>query len=448
MGALWAIAMKDVRLLLRDRAGFFFTFVFPLIVAVFFGMIFASGSTPSAISLAVVDLDGTDGSREFIRQLNEGGDFDIRLAPAPGDGAAPDSGPAREAAIESVRSGSVAAALIILRGFGAAREAPFGGARMGVELAVDPSRKATGGMIEGLLTKHGFQQLSAGFADPEKMRSQAKHSLDMLRLASNLNPKRKAEFETFFSNLDKTLASVPASGDAANTDPASPPSPTTAVSAFSPLEITNISVARPRPGPQNSFEITFPQGVIWGICGCALGFSISLVTERTRGTMMRLRCAPLGAWQILGGKGLACFLVTLSVSTLILAVGILVFKVRPTSYPKLITGVAAAGVCFVGVMMLLATFSGSERGGSGLGWGVLMVLSMVGGGMIPLEFLPGWLQPVSNLSPIKWSILAIEGGLWRGLSWGQMLLPLAVLLGIGAAGFGVGMWVLGDAERA
>lgn len=469
MGPLWAIAMKDVRLLLRDRAGFFFTFVFPLIVAVFFGMIFASGSTPGELPLAVVDLDRTGGSRAFLRQLEEGGDFDVSTIAYAADAAArdgrrdvsvepsvvPDPGLSREAAIEAVRSGSVSACLIILPGFGAAREAPFAGARMGVELAIDPSRKASGGMIEGLLTKYGFQQLSAGFAEPEKMRAQAKRSLDMLRLAGNLHPERRAEFETFFGNLDKTLASVPAgggdTGGAGASDRDGPGAGRPAggpATAFSPLEITKIPVVRARPGPQNPFEITFPQGVIWGISGCALGFSISLVTERTRGTMMRLRCAPLSAWQILGGKGLACFMVTLCVSTLILTIGILVFKVRPTSYPKLALAVASAAACFVGVMMLLATFSGSERGGSGLGWGVLMVLSMIGGGMIPLEFLPTWLQPVSNISPIKWSILAIEGGLWRGLSLEQMLLPLGVLLGIGAAGFGVGMMVLGDAERA
>jgi len=440
--------MKDVRLLLRDRAGFFFALVFPLVVAVFFGMIFASGSAPGKITLGVVDLDRTPGSTEFIRQLEQGGDFSV-TAIAPGEPGA--NSTARDAGIDAVRSGTIAACLVIRPGFGAAREAPFAGATMSVELAVDPSRKATGGMIEGLLTKYGFQQLAAGFAEPQKMRDQAKRSLDMLRLASNLQPKRRAEFETFFGNLDKTLASVPGDDD----NPAGAEGPggegTNArgpAAAFSPLEISRIPVTQPRKGPANSYEISFPQGVIWGILGCALGFSISLVTERTRGTMVRLRCAPISAWQILGGKGLACFMVTLCVSTVLLTIGVLVFKIRPTSYLKLGAGVVAAGACFVGVMMLLATFSGSERGGSGLGWGVLMVLSMIGGGMIPLEFLPAWLLPISNISPVKWSILAIEGGLWRSLGWSQMALPLGVLLGIGGVGFGVGLMVLGDAERA
>jgi ABC-2 type transport system permease protein len=214
------------------------------------------------------------------------------------------------------------------------------------------------------------------------------------------------------------------------------------------MQVRSVPVRLDRVGPKNTFEITFPQGMLWGIMGCTLGFAISLASERAHGTMYRLRCAPLAALHVLGGKGLACFVVAAGVSAMLLAVGVVGFGVRPTSYVKVGVALVAASGCFVGVMMLLATCTNSERGGSGLGWGVLMVLSMIGGGMIPLEFLPGWLSGVSHVSPVKWSILAIEGGLWRDLSWGQMALPVSVLSGIGAAGFGVGMAVLGSAERA
>ena len=56
-----------------------------------------------------------------------------------------------------------------------------------------------------------------------------------------------------------------------------------------PLEIETAKVTRERKGPTNSYAISFPQGIIWGVIGCAAGFGISLVTERTRGTLVRLR---------------------------------------------------------------------------------------------------------------------------------------------------------------
>jgi ABC-2 type transport system permease protein len=467
MSELWAICIKDIRLLLRDRAGFFFTFFFPLIIAVFFGTIFAGGkSGPQKLDVIVVDTDRTPGSRAFIKSLEDGGDFDIQMQPAlrraSDASAAPlpladsdtggfDSELTREAGIARVRDGDVAACIILPPGFGAAREGPFSGNQLAIDLAADPSRSAASGMLEGILTKYGFQQLTEGFQNPDKMREQTRASMNVLRANPDLTPERRQEFEKFFSSLDSMLDTIPKDRDDPVPSAKSSDSSTltsSGASGFSPMKINSIAIACSSRGPTNSYDITFPQGIIWGVMSCALGFSMSLVLERTRGTLVRLRAAPIGAWQILGGKGLACFIVTCAVSAILLAVGMAVFKVRPVAPEKVVVAIIATGICFVGIMMLLATFATSERSANGLGWGVLMMCSMVGGGMIPLEFLPTWLAPVSNISPIKWSILAIEGGVWRNLSWHQLALPLGILFGIGVVGFATGMKVMSNAERA
>ena len=41
-----ALTVKDIRLLLRDRMGFFFTFGFPVFYAILFGLIFSGRSRP------------------------------------------------------------------------------------------------------------------------------------------------------------------------------------------------------------------------------------------------------------------------------------------------------------------------------------------------------------------------------------------------------------------
>ena len=43
MGAVINLALKDLRLLLRDRFGLFWVLAFPLLMALFFGAIFRSG---------------------------------------------------------------------------------------------------------------------------------------------------------------------------------------------------------------------------------------------------------------------------------------------------------------------------------------------------------------------------------------------------------------------
>ena len=103
--------------------------------------------------------------------------------------------------------------------------------------------------------------------------------------------------------------------------------PGSAQGDWQPLRITKKDVARVYEGPRNPFDITFPQGVIWGLIGCAMSFGISLVTERTHGTLVRLRMAPLTSAQILGGKALSCFTSIMLVELMLLA-GALAFGGR------------------------------------------------------------------------------------------------------------------------
>jgi len=73
---------------------------------------------------------------------------------------------------------------------------------------------------------------------------------------------------------------------------------------------------------------------------------------------------------------------------------------------------------------------------------MLMIMVMLGGGMVPLIFMPSWLRPFSNISPVKWSIFAIEGAVWRNLNLGQIIIPCLVLLAIGLAFFLLGVVML------
>ena len=192
-------------------------------------------------------------------------------------------------------------------------------------------------------------------------------------------------------------------------------------------------------GPRSAFDFTFPQGILWGVIGSALGFALSLVTERTRGTLLRLETAPLSRVDVLLGKALACFTAIALVEALLLALGMAFFGIRPGSPGLLAAAALSVAACFVGIMMAVAVLGRTEQGAGGLGWAVMMPLAMFGGGMIPLFVMPAWMQAVSNLSPVKWGILALEGATWRGFSAAEMALPVAVLLLVGAAGLLLGI---------
>ena len=384
----------------RNRGGMFFTFVWPILVTVLFGIMFGGNDNgeQGKVRVAIVDEDNTDGSRAFIKKIEES----FELTPM-----------TQADAENAVRRGQRTGFIVVKPGFGEASNRMFYGSPKEIEVGVDPARQAEAGMLEGLLMKHAATDMQKMFTDSKASTAMVDKALGDLKQAP---PDQVAPVQRFLGEL-KTFMGTPQSQG----PPGSPQG------EWQPLKITKKDVARVYEGPRNPFDITFPQGVIWGLIGCAMSFGISLVTERTHGTLVRLRMAPLTAAQILGGKALSCFTSIMFVELMLLGVA-MGFGVRPTSYAMLALAGLSAAICFVGFMMLVASLGKTEQTASGAGWAILMPLSMIGGAMVPTFIMPAWIQSISFISPIRWTMLAIEGGVWRNFSIAEMAMPCAILI--------------------
>ncbi len=417
MGAVVALAVKDLRLLLRMRAGLFFTVVWPLLIAIGFGLILGgSGDKPqNLIPVVVTDEDQSAESRAFVDHLAGGGEVNVARG-------------SRQEAVDQVRHGKKTAYIIVPRGFGQAAGRMFYGEPPHVELGIDPSRRAESGMLQGLLMKHGVVRMQQIFSDPVA----GQQSLDAARRSlppAGASPRADATAH-MLDALSTFLKQQP---------PVAPSSETGASDGWQPMVIDTRNVTGDSDtGPRSSFDFTFPQGVLWGVLGCVMSFAVGLVVERTHGTLVRLQTAPLTRSQVLAGKALACFIAVVVMQALLFTVGTAVFGLRVHSVPLLVAAMLSIATGFVGIMMLVAAIGRHEQTTSGAGWALLMPMSMIGGGMIPLFVMPPWLVSLSAISPVKWAILALEGATWRGFGAGDMLVPCAVLIGVGAVAFFVG----------
>lgn len=412
MKQLLALTAKDLRMLARDKVGFFFAFIFPILYSSLFGSIMGGlRSASKGIDVVVVDEDKTPESREFIVELE--GLEELHVA----------RGEKAEAQ-DMVRLGRKRAMILLPAGFGQARRQMFGNPPR-IQIGLDPSRLAESGILQGVLTAQLYKGVQRMFTDPAAMDKQIDASLKEIRASKNMDPATKMTLSTFLPGLKTFMRSMP-EGDMKG-------------GGFPQPKIDQVDIMRSESHPTNSYQISFPQGCIWGIMGCAAGFGITLVVERTHGTLVRLRMAPIGRAQILAGKGLACLITTLAVATLLFTVAALVFEVRPNSYPMLVVAMFCVALCFVGIMMFLSVMGKTEQSAGGIGWAILVLMAMIGGGMIPLAFMPEWLQSISDISPVKWSILAMEGAVWRNFTPAEMFKPCAVLVGIGVLSFGIGL---------
>lgn len=419
-----AIAAKDLRLLARDRLDLFFTLVFPLIFALFFGFIYANaGSGALQLNVAVVNEDGGPASLDLARDLGLSEGLIVQAAPD------------RATGLELVRKGKSAAVIIIPPDFTASFDEIFTGGAIKLEAYVDPARKTEAGLLTGKLNELAFRQFGNVFQTPGRAREMLNRARGTLDGRADIPPLTRTLLSGVFLSADKLLEE-----QARTATPETPAARTEGrAPGFAPVQVKVSEVTPERDGPTNAYAVSFPQGVVWALMGCVTSFASGLVLERSRGTLLRLTAAPLGLPTVLLGKSLATFLACMAVQALLLAVFVMpMLGVKVQSPLALLAAMGCAAAAFTGIMMVVATLGRSEGGSAGAGRAFILILAMIGGGTIPVAFMPPALRAVSGVSPFTWAVRGIEGALWRGYSWGEMATPCAVLLGFGAVGFGLG----------
>jgi len=429
--AILAIASKDLRLLARNRAAFFWVLGFPFLMALFFGAIASGGSGNRApMTIAVVDQDQSAYSKAFLDELRKSDALRVRAASA-------------DSATLLVREGKYVAFVLLHRGVG--KSFGFGGGdSMGIELGLDPSRRAEAGYLRGLVTAAIFSTMETQFS-AVRGQDMLRETLASIGTDSTRTPAERRQSTLVLTNLNHFLTSL----DSARTVDAAESTSEARAGAHRASGGPNIHVrdiVESDNGPRSAFEVTFPSGVMWALIGISMSFATSIVNERIRGTFLRLRLAPIPRSSVLAGKALAGFLAALATTGLLLGIGSSVFGVRVSNPPELVAALLACAFCFVGISMVVAVLGHSQQAVSGAGWAILLVMSMTGGGMIPLVAMPAWMQTVSNISLVKWGVLAIEGAIWRGFSWQEMALPLGILVSAGSAGFLIGSRSLAKSE--
>jgi ABC-2 type transport system permease protein len=421
MSRIITLAFKDLTVLRREKEALFWIFLFPLIFALFFGFLSGGGGGERGkLHLAVVDEDNSEGSRSLLDKLRKSDSLVIH------DKAVDDTPLSAEAARNAVRRGDLTAFLVVPKGYGETAES-FWQEGKPLELGIDPARTAEAGMLDGVLMQTVYSGMQDQFVDPKKAKANTDKALAELDKAPNMDPEQKKLLKSFLGDLGKFM------GNAA--PQAMEHSPFAAGNKLKKVPVLLEEESKPR----SAFEVTFPSSVTWGMYGCIITFAISIVSERTKGTLIRLRMSPLSWAEIVAGKGLACFLVSVFVAVVLMFLGHLLFGIRVENVIGLALAIVSAAFCYTGLMMALAGFGKTEKAVSGSAAAIFMPLAMIGGGMIPLAFMPAWMQSVSNISPTKWNIVALEGAIWRGSSLVEMLLPCGVLIAIGLGGFGLGV---------
>ncbi len=433
MTAVIQMAIKDLRILFRDRLGAFFILVFPILMGLFFGLIMGgnSGGSTAAMRIVVVDQDQSEMSRKFIESLKKNEAVSIELANL-------------EWARDGVRKGSRIGLVVLPKGFGDTAGILWSTPPQ-IQLGIDPSRLAEAGMIQGFVMEAMGSLVGERFRQPKQFKPLIEDAKKQLDSDNEVNPLTRRLMSNYFQSLETLMDSMAGIQVAEDSELSLKTGGNFQFADIQSLDISREIDPNSQAGQlqklRSRWDISFPQAMMWGVLGCVAGFSISVARERTLGTMVRLEVAPLSRFQILAGKALACFIAVIGVIGMLTLLG-MGLGMRPANFMALAVAAISIACCFVGIMMTLAVLGKTEQSVSGIGWAANMVMAMLGGAMIPVMFMPAFLQSASVVSPITWSILAIEGAIWRQYTMAEMVFPCLILIGIGATGFVIGTQVL------
>ncbi len=406
MSAL-SIAVKDIKILWRDRGLILQLFLLPLMFIMAFSFIMSLGDQEEVIRLPVVNVD-SDGevAQGLLEGLTSVDGIEVVVYGSLGE------------AVAALDAGDIVRVLTIPAGFSADIQS---GQRTTLELVNSPDASAeqtaaVREVVSGVASTFSLEtQLVEAFRQMDQMMAMADPEYQVFT-ETTIEQQARSQFER---SREGAL-----------------------VSASMRLP-TNLIGEREELGTQ----VTVAGFMVLFVFLTAQATAQSIYEEKKVGSFRRLLAAPMSKAELLGGKMIPNFIVTLVQIVVILAAGIFLFPLL--GMEKLTLGddplalvvlsmVLALCSCSIGVLIAAVARTESQVGSiSSVG---LWVMGALGGAFMPTFLLGGFIETVSKAVPHSWAATAYYDLLLRGKGIADIGPELAVLAGFTLVFTVIGIW--------
>ncbi|MBU2649675.1 MAG: ABC transporter permease [Bacteroidetes bacterium] len=387
---MWNIIKKDLLILLSDWRAVLLTFLLPVVLVTLFALAFGGVFTdekPSGLILLVSDADISPASASLIQLLDSVDFLEISKTDA-------------HQATVMIRHGQAPAGLVIHKGFA---DSLHKGGMLPLEIVFDPARAQEIGMIKGMI-----------------MPPLIRFSLGS-KISANINEefsKQESIPEVLSSGLLSSLETIVAE-------------------KFSKKDILQDIL------PEETKLVAESEqswGLIQAVAGTAvimLLFSLgtrgaSFLTEKESGTLSRLMTLPVRTSRMLLAKFWYGILIGMFQLFIMFIFAYLVFGLKLESgiVSTLLMMFATAFACS-SFGLFIASICSSYNQLEIISIIVILIMSTLGGSMIPLYIMPEFMQKFAIISINYWSIQGFYDIFWRGLPFIHILPKALVLLGSG-----------------
>lgn len=404
-----SIAYKDLQILAKDRGTIFQLLLLPLLfIIVFSGALnsIGQGEKDTRIVLPVVNLDNGESARQLIQNI---------------DGA----GGVRTEAYEQANAqalldeNKINRMLVIPAGFtqGLASSTP-------VKINLISHPKAQAKETEAL------RLVVDGAAADMELEA---HILNALRQMGQMQAGNQAASQVF--STERVLAQARSQFARAKVQP---------LVAVSPRVPKQEATTEKNP---DFGQVAIPGFAILFVFMTAQNTAHSIHNEKQVGSFRRLMSAPLSKAELLAGKLLPNFIVSLVQITIIFLFGSLGLRLlgqTPLPVENAIPGVILVSIvvalCSSAFGILLAAIARTEGQISGLGTLLVWITGLLGGCIAPLFILEPILKTFPMIVPQYWANRALDNLLFRGVGVGAILPEMGALLGFTVLFFLIGLW--------
>ncbi len=392
MFKLWTTIVKDFRILLRDKVGISLMFVMPIILVVVVTSIQNSTFNlvnKNKLSVLICNTDTGQASMQLIKSINKIGMFKVSLVP---------NDKTEKLMGDAMHNQDAMLGVIIPSNF---------------TVQVDAKSKSTAGKALKSFGLDGDTVKKVGDVDPLTMYYNPilQESLRLsvqggIRSALQLVESRETLRSLYFSINEKPLPEQ-LENEMLNNNTA----------------INEIPVSKDgtRATP-NATQHNVPAWTIFAMFFVIMSLGGSIVREKVSGSFIRLKTLPTNYWVGIISKQITYLCVTLLQAAVIFSMGIWLFPYiglpalnLPSDVLALFIVTLVCGWCAVSYSICVGVFADTQEQANGFGAVSIVILSSIGGLMVPSFAMQGFAKSAANFSPMHWCLqsyysLFLEGG--------------------------------------
>jgi drug efflux transport system permease protein len=161
--------------------------------------------------------------------------------------------------------------------------------------------------------------------------------------------------------------------------------------------------------------------------------SMAIVKEREIGTLEQIIVTPIKSWQLIIGKTIPFIVFGFIDVLVVMAVMVFWFGIGVRGdFFFLIVASFIYILSSLGLGLFISTISKTQQQAMMVAmFGILLPMNFLSGFAFPIENMPGWIQTVTYLIPLRYYITILRGVILKGDGFLQLIPETMALLGIG-----------------